>query len=110
MLSSFLSLKLEALITINASIVGFFILFYLFRLSWDFGFTKLHILLLLICIFVLSVYSFLFDIRVVNDDKGKKSKKFWSIFTKLMYIASNAEFFFLQIVLDWKERMKEFKG
>ena len=77
-------------------------------ISWDFGFTKLHILLLLICIFFLLVYPFLFDIRVVKDDKGKK-KMFWSIFTKLMYIASNAEIF-LQIVLDWKERMKEFKG
>ena len=88
----------------------FFFFFSLFRLSCDFGFTKLHILLLLICIFVLPVYPFLFYIRVVNDDKGKKIiKKFWSIFTKLMYIASNAEIF-LQIVLDWKDRMKEFKG
>ena len=86
--------------------MGFF--FFFFGLSSDFGFTKLHILLLFICIFVLLVYPFLFDIRVVKDDKGKK-KCFGAFFTKLMYIASNAEIF-LQIVLDWKERMKEFKG
>ena len=86
----------------------FFILFYLFRLSWDFGFTKLHILLLLICTFVLSVYPFLFYIRVVSDDKGKKSKKVLEHFHKINVYCLECKFF-LQIVLDWKERMKEFK-
>ena len=70
MLSSFLYLRPLSLSMLQSW--DFFFFFSLFRLSCDFGFTKLHILLLLICIFVLLVYPFLFDIRVVKDDKGKK--------------------------------------